>query len=504
MIISLGILVDNAIVVSEAIQQNLNEGMNRLKSILNAVRITAVPVLTSTLTTIITFGILMFSGGIAGRIVQAIPIVVIAALISSYIIAMFIIPVFAYMLFEAENINPEGRLGWTTRVKEKVAIKPLFTKLLNVGLKHKAATMIIMTATLVVGIGLATTLGLTFFPSTDKNVIYLDIENEVLNLDATEETVTDVHAILDEMPGVESYTTAVGKGLPKFFMNVFPMSEVANASQIIIQTDLKDSGFDSNAELKHEIQRQIADKISGASISTNTLEYDFPSESDIEILLYSDNLDDLDLASRRIQTELLGMDGVIEVYDNIQPAKYEYMVSIDSDLLSTMGFIKYDVVRQINTALMGQAASTFTTDTDDMDIIVTSNVESLDQLYRLPISSSITDAQVYLEQIADISLEAAPPVINRADKKRTVSVYANIGQDYTTVDITKALKKKIDSLVPASVAYDLGGEAEQINELLGTLGPVIAGAMLLIYLILLIQFGRLKSRLLFWPAFRCH
>ena len=493
LIISLGILVDNAIVVSEAIQQNLNEGMNRLKSILNAVKITAVPVLTSTLTTIITFGILMFSGGIAGKIVQAIPTVVIAALISSYIIAMFIIPVFAYMLFEPEKENTKEKMNWVAKIKQKTEIKPLFTKLLNAALRHKVTTMIIMVATLVVGIGLATTLGLTFFPSTDKNIIYLDIENEVLNLNATEETVIDIHAILDNTPGVASYTSAVGKGLPKFFMNVFPMSEVANASQIIIQTDLKDSGFNSNAELKYALQRQIADKISGASVSTNTLEYDFPSESDIEILLYSDDLDDLSLASQRIQTELLSMDGVIEVYDNIQPAKYEYVVSIDSDLLSTMGFIKYDVVRQINTALMGQTASTFTTDAEDMDIIVTSNVESLDQLYRLPISSSITDAQVYLEQIADISLEAAPPVINRADKKRTVSVYANISSDYTTVDITNALKKKMDALVPKTVAYDLGGEAEQINELLGTLGPVIAGAMLLIYLILLIQFRSFKK-----------
>ena len=493
LIISLGILVDNAIVVSEAIQQNLNEGMNRLKSILNAVKITAVPVLTSTLTTIITFGILFFSGGIVGKIVQAIPIVVIAALASSYLIAMFIIPVFAYMLFEPEATDAGQPVGITAKIKKKVEIKPLFTKLLNVGLKHKGLTMVILVGTLVVGILLATTLGLTFFPSTDKNIIYIDIENEVMNVKATEETVEEVHEILEQTAGVSAYTTAVGKGLPKFFMNVFPPSEVESAAQIIIQTDLSESAFETNAELKYYIQQQIAEKISGAAISTNTLEYDVPSESDISILLYGDNLDDLGSASQRIQRALLDTEGVTEVYDNSQPAKYEYQVTIDSDLLSTMGFIKYDVVRQINTALMGQNASTFTSGSDDMDIIVTSNVTSLDQLYRLPINSSITDAQVYLEQIADISLQAAPQVINRSDKKRMVAVYANIDANHTSTDVTNTIKKQIDTLVPKNIAYDLGGEAEEINELLGTLGPATAGALLLIYLILLIQFRSFKK-----------
>jgi len=493
LIISLGILVDNAIVVSEAIQQNLNLGINRLKSILEAVKITAVPVLTSTLTTIITFAILLFSGGVVGRIVQSIPIVVIAALASSYLIAMFITPVFAYMLFEPEVPKADNKKGRLGRLKNRVEVKPLFMKLLNVGLKHKAGTMIALVGTLVLGIILASTLGITFFPSTDKNIIYIDIENEVMNLDATQETVCAVQDILDNTAGVASYTSAVGKGLPKFFMNVFPPSEVENSAQIIIQTDLENSAFETNGALKDYIQQQVSERISGASISTNTLEYDVPTEADITVLFYGDDLDDLSLASQRLQSALLDMDGVIEVYDDIQPAKYEYKVSIDSDLLSTMGFIKYDVVRQINTALMGQTASTFTKENSDLDIVVTSNVASLDQLYRLPISSSITDAQVYLEQIADISLQAAPQVINRADKMRRVSVYANIDGEASTVDITNEIKKQIDTIAPPSVDYDLGGEAEEIKELLETLIPAVAGALLLIYLILLIQFKSFKK-----------
>ena len=106
LIVSLGILVDNAVVISEAIQQNLNAGQERQEAILGAVRVTAVPVLTSTLTTVVTFSVIYFVPGVVGQVAGAIPTVVIAALGASYLVAMFLIPVLASFFFTPE---PPGR-----------------------------------------------------------------------------------------------------------------------------------------------------------------------------------------------------------------------------------------------------------------------------------------------------------------------------------------------------------------------------------------------------------
>ena len=109
LIISLGILVDNSIVVTEAIQYRLNQGLERLDAIHYAIKETSRPVLTSTLTTIVTFGVLFFIPGVIGKTVATIPIVVITALVSSYLVAMFIVPVLATFFLKPEPDNPQKK-----------------------------------------------------------------------------------------------------------------------------------------------------------------------------------------------------------------------------------------------------------------------------------------------------------------------------------------------------------------------------------------------------------
>lgn len=105
LIISLGILVDNGIVISEAIQFHINNDVEKRKAILDAVSETAVPMLTSTLTTITAFGMFFFVPGVIGRTVATIPIIVISTLSASYFVAMVVIPVFALHFFKKESVK---------------------------------------------------------------------------------------------------------------------------------------------------------------------------------------------------------------------------------------------------------------------------------------------------------------------------------------------------------------------------------------------------------------
>jgi multidrug efflux pump subunit AcrB len=262
LIISLGILVDNGIVVSDAIQQKLNENFTRKEAIESAVKETAAPVFTSQLTTIITFGILLFVPGAVGTIVATIPFVVITSLISSYIVAMFVIPFLAYFTFSKES---------EAKITKKSPVKAFFNKALKLSLGHKKTTLAIAISTLAISIVLVLSLGLTFFPFSDKPIIYINVKGESLNLAHTTEVVEEIQAILDEEPLVTHYTSSIGKGLPRFFLTVPTLASSNDNAQIMIELDNKSDDFVDNMNIGAKLQERFNNEIVGAKIEVKYL-----------------------------------------------------------------------------------------------------------------------------------------------------------------------------------------------------------------------------------------
>ena len=341
LIISLGILVDNGIVVSDAIQQKLNENFTKKEAIESAVKETAAPVFTSQLTTIITFGILLFVPGAVGTIVATIPIVVITSLISSYIVAMFVIPFLAYFTFSKES---------EAKVTKKSPVKAFFNKALKLSLGHKKTTLAIAISTLAISIVLVLSLGLTFFPFSDKPIIYINVKGESLNLAHTTEVVEEIQAILDEEPLVTHYTSSIGKGLPRFFLTVPTLASSNDNAQIMIELDNKSDDFVDNMNIGAKLQERFNNEIVGAKVEVKYLEISMPTDAKIAIDIFGDDLDVLRDFSETSQEILNGIDGTTNVHDNSVNKVYEYTVDIDSDVVNLMGVLKYDVVKQINTA----------------------------------------------------------------------------------------------------------------------------------------------------------
>jgi multidrug efflux pump subunit AcrB len=486
LIISLGILVDNAIVVSDAIQQKINEDLETTIAIKEAVNENAAPVFTSTLTTIVTFGILLFIPGAVGGVVRTIPIVVITSLVASYFVAMFLIPLFASMTFTKEDkAKIEGKPS---------IIKRGFNKFLELGLKYKKTTIVCAFSTLIIAALLVVSLGITFFPYSDKPVIYINIHGETLNLEETERIVSEVHAILDEEDLVENYTTSIGTGLPRFFLTIPAMITADNNAQIMIELNTDHSKFTSNAEVGYHLQSRLNSEIAGAKIDVKYLEISMPVDAKITVEFTGDDLDKLKYISEKAQEILREIEGTSNVRDNAVANAYEYKVNIDSDLVTLMGILKYDVVKQINTSLMGAKTSSYIVGGYEMPIIVKSNIESLDDLYSLPINSSVTETQVLLYQIADVELSTYIPTINRISKERSVTVMSDLVPGASSLKIESEFRKLIGDY--SGVTMNFNGEMTQMMNLLSTLGVSVVVAVVLIYIILLFQFEQFAKPLI--------
>lgn len=488
LIVSLGILVDNAIVVSDAIQQKLNEDYAKKEAIELAVKETAAPVFTSTLTTIITFGILLFIPGAVGDIVATIPIVVITSLVASYIVAMFIIPLFAWISFSKEDEH---------RIKpQKKGLKAYFNQALELGLKYKKSTIVIAFSTLIIAAILVFSLGMTFFPYSDKPIIYVNVKSERMNIDKTQEIVDDIQTILAEEPLIEHYSSSIGKGLPRFFLTVPTMTESSDNAQIMIELDETSDDYIGNMEFGAYLQDRFNREIVGAKVEVKYLEISMPTDAKIAIELYGDDLSVLQDFALESEDILNSIDGTTNVRDDFVGMNYEYSVEIDSDVVNLMGVLKYDVVKQINTALMGAETSNYIVGGTEMPIIVKSNISNLEELYRLPISSSVTDTQILLNQIADIELDTSIPIIQRTDRERSITVMSDLKSGYKSSDVEAQYKDAIEDILPEGVNVKFNGEMTQMMALISDLAVAGAISIVLIYIVLLFQFDKMLKPLI--------
>ncbi len=228
LIIALGILVDNAIVISDSIQVEIDKGLDSIEAAKRSTHKASIPVFTATVTTVLAFSPLLGLPGAAGSFMQAIPLVLIISIVAAYLVAMFVTPALSSLVFKpSKKIN-----------KKPGRIRTFFRKMLEYGLKRR----LLMTGStfmiLIIVISFVTPqLQSEFFPYVDKDLFYIDIKSELPgNLEATEALADEVVELLSSEPEITSYTVAVGDGMPKFYITMPPATPIkrlcTNAYQI--------------------------------------------------------------------------------------------------------------------------------------------------------------------------------------------------------------------------------------------------------------------------------
>lgn len=481
LIVSLGILVDNAIVISEAIQQNLNAGAERTAAIVDAVRTTAVPVLTSTLTTVVTFSVIYFVPGTVGKVAGTIPTVVIAALTASYFVAMLGIPVLAYTFFKPEK---------QARAERESALRRLFMRVSELAMRAPRRTLALAFSTLGVAVVLALGLGLQFFPYASKPVMYINIEGEAMSLSATDRLVDEIEEVLRGEPLVEHTTACVGQGLPSFFLTVPTLAPAFNNAQIMLQLNEEEYARYSEPEAAmRELQAKLDAAVPGAKIQVKCLEYSMPTDATITLTVSGSDTNQINALAQQMRETLATIPGTDNVRDTAVVPQYQYRVVLDSERLSGYGLLKYDVAKQLNTSLMGATASSYTANGSEMDIVVRANVASLDDLLALPISASQAGTRVLLGQVAEVELQPTVPQINHYNGRRSVNVLSGVLPGYAAARIESQLNAELlDQLDLGDMTVTERGETANMLALIQNLGVAALLAVLVIYVILLLQF----------------
>ena len=479
LIIALGMLVDNAIVVSDAIQVRFDRGQERMEACVGGVKEVAIPVFTSTLTTVGAFIPLLMLPSVSGEYVKSVPQIVIISLSFSYIVALFVTPAMAYIFFKPGQ-NKERTFK----------LKGFFDKLLQIGMKKKMTTIALSLLTFALTIVMALTLGLQFFPKADKNIIYIDVRTEQnSDIGKTEQLMEEVGVILRQQKEIVSLTAAIGDGLPKFY-NAMPVyTQSQDFGQYMARLDLKKgSRFRNNTQFVSYMQKQLNDNISGGVISVKELEQGDPVGAPVTVRITGRDIERLGEVAEEIRKKLSDIDGTTNIDDDFSDRIYKFNISMKSDKASISGVSNYDLQNEMNILLQGRTVSVFRKDGNEYNIVLKGNIKSKEDLENFRIKSAAAGNKVVIKELAEVGLTSELPGIRKHNGELCVTVYSDVHSGYSAVNIEEVLKKQIKDLELDDVKIVYSGEKSKINQYFGELGRSSIFAVLVVFAILMVQF----------------
>ena len=212
-IVALGLMVDNAIVMTNALRERFLQGDSALVATRDALRHLAVPLLASTLTTVLAFMPIVLMPGPAGEFVGPLAMAVMVALVSSYLISLFLVPALSPMLLAKVAAKPPA--------PRDNALKRAFRGTVRSALRHPVAAMVITLCVPVGGMALMPTLDVAFFPPADRDQFHVEVRlPPASSMAQTESLAHDVERMVRELPGVVRVSAFVGESAPMMYYNV--------------------------------------------------------------------------------------------------------------------------------------------------------------------------------------------------------------------------------------------------------------------------------------------
>ncbi|MCB2100089.1 MAG: efflux RND transporter permease subunit [Rhodobacterales bacterium] len=488
MIIALGLLVDNGIVVAEDIRARLSAGQKRRDAAIDAGRTLAVPLLTSSLTTILAFMPMMLAVGAAGEYTRSLSQVVIILLLGSWFLAMVVTPVLCVWFMRqptAEDIAAAAREG---------RFLGGYRRLLGGVLRHRALFL--------AGVGLvavAAGWGFSFvpkifFPESERNqfLVYIDLPAGS-SIKATQATVRAVTAWLDDRaanPDVTGTIAYVGGGGPRFYLTLSPIDPDPHRAFITVTTG---RGGDVPAAMAR-VRAHLLDRHPEARAQVKAMSLGASESGLVEIRLVGPDAGALTAASARLQDGLRAMAGARDIRDDWENRVVKVTVQVDQGRARRAGVTSTEVAQSLNTYLDGMAV----TDYREGDLVIPVVLRGLEA--ERGTLSGLADINVHtaagttvpLPQIASFTGEFAHGRIKRRDLERTVTVQVK-HQALKAAPLFAQMEPLLAGLdLPPGHRWEVGGELEDSAEAQANLFATLPHCLALIAVLLVWQFNSFR------------
>lgn len=489
LIVALGILIDNAIVMVDEVQNQLQA--NKAKAaITNSLKTLAIPLSSSTLTTVLAFLPIALLPGSVGEFVGTIAITVIIAVSSSLFISLTIIPALTAKTHQYLNrqekkiVNHTHPLTWLRWWQTGVDY-PFLTRLYRRTLKWAIAKPVlsILLALLLPMIGFlqAGSLEQQFFPAADRDQLQIELElSASASLAQTQSATAQIRQQIISHPEVKEVHWLLGKSIPRFYYNLTGGREQqANYAQALVQLNSL-----ASSSLTQKLQTELDQAFPWARIIVRQLEQGPPFAAPIEMRIYGSNLETLQSLGEAARQFLVQLPEVTHTRASLAEIQPQLQLQLDEQQARLAGLDRISIAQQLDTTLEGAVGGSILEATEELPVRVRlanqdrGNLSQISSLDLSATSSSLNPNQnnplatVPLSTVGKVQLQPEQAQITHYNGQRVNTVQAFLTAGVLPADILSQFQAKLANnnfSLPSGYWFEFGGEAEQRNDAIGGL-----------------------------------
>ena len=478
--ISVGRVVDDAIVVLENVYRHIQAGRERWRAALDATTEVGPAIFASTLTTIVVFVPLAFIQGLVGAFFLPFALTVVFALAASLVVALTAVPVLGAYLLRPGDL-PEVAGDDEVAFVRETWMQKLYTPILRWALGHKAVTMLVAVIVTVASLGLLSVIPITLFSGGGQR--YVEVNLTLPPGTPAQQTLTEVMDIERNVREyAEIYTATVGAtelaggGIPGSFNQ---------AGLFIVLTS--DAPEDVATSLRDELQSPQR------QLQITELQ-DGPPVSGVEISIVGPDYGDIVRVSEDLVVSLSEIEGIANLSSNVAQAREEVAVEVDPAAAAAIGLTTSQVGFQLSQFLVGRSVTTINVEGKATEVVLSGGrdaIDGIDKIGNLIIAGPGGTAP--LRELAQLTTREGPVSISRTDRQRSASITGDI-----TSEDTQAVGVEIDQKIaeldlPAGVTVNSGGIFADIAEGFQAIFLSMAVGIILMYLVMVGSLGSLRN-----------
>lgn len=500
LVVALGIMVDNAIVIADGVQQRLQRGLTRAEAVARAIRHFWLPLLGSTLTTILAFSPIALMPGPAGEFVGGIALSVIFSLIGSYLISQTIVSALAGRLLK----RGADTQSWLDRGIRTPRLRRAFEASLHAAIRNPVKTLLLVPVLPIAGFVAAQFLTEQFFPPSDRNMFNVELYlPEQSSLITTEQAAREVAAVIAESEDISAQTWYLGNSAPPFYYNLM---QLRDGRRSYAQGMITAKDFHSANRLIPELQTALDDNFPGMQILVRKLEQGPPFVAPVEVRVYGNNTDQLRLAGEELRRRLSTLENVTHTRSTLGGTQPKAWIDVDEQAARIAGLTLGDIASQLNANLSGVVGGSVLEESEELPVRIrvgeaqrSNPGQVLESLLSpgpgLDGSGTQSHGGLPVAAIGSLNVLPAESLITRRNGLRVNTVEAYLRADVLPATVLTSLHENLAASpfsLPAGYHLEIGGESAERNQAVGNLMANVGMIVALLFIVIVLTFNSFR------------
>lgn len=498
LIIALGMLVDNAIVVTEGILIGLKKGQTKLQAAIAIVEQTKWPLLGATVIGITAFAPIGLSADASGEFAGSLFYVLLISLFLSWITAITLTPFFASLMFSAKDQQDDGSDPY------KGVVFETYTALLSTCMRYRKTTLLVMMVALVGAVMNFSSIKQSFFPASNTPMFYMDYWRfQGSDIRQTEADIKEIEQYLLAKPEVTSVTSTVGRGAPRLMLTYTPEKSYAAYAQLIIRVETREQLNPIIADLRDYAQQHILN----AEVKLKPVDIGPSNDAKIEARFSGPDPQVLRQLAEQAKGVIAQDAGAHNIRDNWRQKSKVLRPIFNEHKARLLGISKSDLDQRLQTSLSGRQVGTYRDGTKMLPIVVRSPESErlhIENLEDLQIFSPVMGVYIPAAQVVDdFSVQWEDSLIVRRDRKRTITVMADhdLLGDETAAKLFNRIKADVEAIeLPRGYEFSWGGEYESSTDAQTAIFGSLPLGYLAMFMVTVLLFNSVKQPLVIWAT----